>query len=289
MVDGLEDEPVIRYLLARYVDDLLRNEPKNVGIVVFDGEVAAARFLGEVEPGRIDLRHVKWMDGRSSYGQWVDYWRTTLDDPGVLSDELRGEPGGSDHVIERLISTSSADFRLELGGEVLVDADDLGVRDSVDKLFERLVGHVAEPPPPIEKQEKRLSWRSLNVRTRSVLERAGVPMDTSRFRAEPVVEYAVGDHKQKTKLSYAVMNGRLHYLQAVPFSAEHDATEREVTRCGFIAEHIDRANLVFAYSGRDVGPNTRDLVGLLNAIGPAVDVTQEDAPAAMRDVLEVPV
>ena len=280
---------MIRYLLARYVDDILRNEPRNVGVVVFDGESVAAKFLGEVQPGRVDLRHVKWMEGRSSYEQWVDYWRTALDDPSVLGGELRGVPVGSDDVIGRLVSTSSADFRLEPGGDVVIDKDDRSLDASVDDLFERLVAPVSPPPALVERKTKRLGWRSLNKRTRDVLERAGVPMDSTRFRAEPLVEYKVGDQKRTTRLSCAVMNGRWHYLQAVPFAAEHEITEREVTHCGFLVEHalLDDADIVFAYSGDDVGPNTRDLVGLLNAIAPAVDVTLESAPAAMREVLDI--
>jgi hypothetical protein len=66
---------VARYWIAQHVEDLFRNEPRNVGVFVRVGSSVAARFFGEVEGGGIDGRKLKSLPYPDVYRQWVEYWR----------------------------------------------------------------------------------------------------------------------------------------------------------------------------------------------------------------------
>lgn len=66
------------YWIAQYVEDLFRNEPRNVGVIVRAGDQLAARFLGEGEDQTIDGRKLKVFAYADVYRQWVKYWRTEI-------------------------------------------------------------------------------------------------------------------------------------------------------------------------------------------------------------------
>ena len=49
-----------RYLIAKYIPDLQRVEPQNIGVIVWAPGVAAARFAAEKadRPGEVDGRSI---------------------------------------------------------------------------------------------------------------------------------------------------------------------------------------------------------------------------------------
>src|SRR5512140_1749356 len=82
---------VPRYLVAKYVPDPFRMEPRNIGVVVWaDGQIAA-RFLGEngSEASRIRLPNRLHVSDRRQYEKWIRYWRHQLSMPALT----RGSDG----------------------------------------------------------------------------------------------------------------------------------------------------------------------------------------------------
>ena len=74
--------PGPRYFLAKYVPDLTRMEPRNVGVIVWTPEGVDARFLAETpdRPGEVDGRSIpSFVTNAQAYKQWVAYWRKELD------------------------------------------------------------------------------------------------------------------------------------------------------------------------------------------------------------------
>jgi hypothetical protein len=66
---------VARYWIAQHIEDLLRNEPQNVGVFVRVGDKVAAKFFGEVDGGGIDGRKLRSLPYPDVYRQWVEYWK----------------------------------------------------------------------------------------------------------------------------------------------------------------------------------------------------------------------
>lgn len=67
-----------RYWIAQHVEDLFRNEPKNVGVFVRVGTDVAAKFFGESDGGSLDGRKLRSLPYPDVYRQWVDYWRDQI-------------------------------------------------------------------------------------------------------------------------------------------------------------------------------------------------------------------
>lgn len=61
------------WYLVKYVQDVFRDEPRNVGVVVLNSADAAARFVGE-QDGRFDRRSVKnIVASTETFAAWRDY------------------------------------------------------------------------------------------------------------------------------------------------------------------------------------------------------------------------
>ncbi|MGI8594837.1 MAG: hypothetical protein ACR2ML_10815 [Solirubrobacteraceae bacterium] len=262
---------MIRYLIAKYVDNLARNEPTNVGVIVYDGTEALARFDGENDDARMDLRRVRQrVTGSASYKSWVTYWRAALKDPSILDSDLRDAPPGDHRVIERLLAPSR-DFYLELGGAILLDTDDLPLRETLEDLFRRLV----KPPDPPAPQ-------SLKDKSKQAMAAAGVALDDeARFMENWPVDLNVRGKPIKEEVSYVVVNGEARYLQEMPFDPGSERrTRKEAAHCAFLVEHAewDFDHVAFLYDGADLGTGYRFLE-LLMQFAPTVNVNDTDKAA----------
>jgi hypothetical protein len=265
---------VIRYLIAKYVDNLARNEPSNVGVIVYDGSEALARFDGENDQGRMDLRRVRQrVTGSASYKSWVAYWRAVLADPAVLDGELRGLVPGDHRVIDRLVALPSRDFYLESGGAILLDADAQSLRETLEDLFRRLVRQPDVPAP-----------QSLKDKSRQALAEAGVALhDESRFKEGVPVSLDVHGKSFQEEVSYAVVNGDTRYLQEMPFDPSSERrTRKEAAHCAFLVEHAgwDADHAAFLYDAEDLGVGGYRFLELLMQFAPTVNVNDTDKAAA---------
>jgi hypothetical protein len=270
---------VKRYMIFKYVDDLSRNEPRNVGVIVFDGVNAVARFDGEGNDGLPDLRRVRHrITGSHAYREWVKYWRTTLESPGKIERSLEGLRAGDSRVIESLMASSGQEFYLEEGGEILHDSERLSLDAMSDDLFRRLV-YEPEPPAPA----------SLRDKSESLLALAGAPLDDpERFQKNLAVTITgPGGEIIPDEISYAVKNGDWHYLQEVPFNPGVLKTNRkEVFNCAYFFQRsaeLKRAGAIL-YDKTDIG-DEKDaaLARMLGDLGTLIDVSAEDdAPEQLR-------
>jgi hypothetical protein len=68
-----------RYWIAKYIEDPLRNEPRNIGVVALTADGIAARFAGENEEGVIGRRRLQRFKHADVYIQWIDYWRGEIE------------------------------------------------------------------------------------------------------------------------------------------------------------------------------------------------------------------
>ncbi len=260
---------MITYFIAKYVDDLTRNEPDNVGILVSDGERIVARFDGENDAGAIDLRKVRHrITGSHAYRAWVHYWREAIVSPASVG--VKECPPVA--LLEQLVELESRDFYLEHGGTIVLDADERSLEETARELYERLVRE-PDPPSPLSLQEK----------SRQALAAAGAPLeDDSRFRKQFIVDLDVDGVKVEHEVSYAVMNGDWHYLQEMPFDpGKPRVSRKEASHCAFLFEHAewDREDSLILYDGSDLSDHSSGLLKMLEGFAPVVDVDRLDDAA----------
>jgi hypothetical protein len=262
---------MITYFIAKYVDDLTRNEPDNVGVVVCDGERIVARFDGENDADTIDLRKVRHrITGSHAYRAWVHYWREAIKNPRAVGVECNTPLD----LMEQLVGDASRDFYLEQGGTILLDADERELEETARELYERLVRE-PDPPSPMSLQEK----------SRQALAAAGAPMeDAHRFRKQFTVELDVDGVSIEHEVSYAVMNGEWHYLQEMPFDpGKPRVSRKEASHCAFLFEHAnwDRDDCLILYDGSDLSEHSAGLLKMLEGFAPVVDVDRTDDAAEL--------
>lgn len=111
------------YLVAQHVSDPFRNEPRNIGVLIDIGGERVAKFVGEITPGKIDGKRVRFMTYPDVYRQWVGRWWDML-------------TAGADWAA--LIASSKEHYRVIEGGEVNDIGDDSAF-DVANYLFASLV------------------------------------------------------------------------------------------------------------------------------------------------------
>lgn len=143
--------PGTKYLLAKYIPDLRRHEPRNIGIIVWSREGLEARFLGEKDEqtDAIDGRSVPpFVTSLNAYKQWVHYWRTEIE-KSEIKPASGGEPVAKDlpEFTEVLKTANRGNFVLEDGGLLL---DKINVEELprvVNELFNTLVETGSQDEP----------------------------------------------------------------------------------------------------------------------------------------------
>jgi hypothetical protein len=112
------------YWLAKYVEDPLRNEPRNVGVFVQKGGALAARFIGERDDLVFDGRKLGAKFSHPHvYTQWRHYWRTQI----------------SNRDMKAVLHASTPNYFVQSGGEVTDDGEDAPT-EVCQFLFDLLVG-----------------------------------------------------------------------------------------------------------------------------------------------------
>jgi hypothetical protein len=132
-----------KYLLAKYIPDLRRQEPRNIGIIVWSSEGLEARFLGERDDDAdtIDGRCVPpFVTSLNAYKQWVRYWRTEIE-KSEIKPVSGGEPVAKDlpEFTEVLKTANRGNFVLEDGGRLLDKVDVEELPRVASELFNALV------------------------------------------------------------------------------------------------------------------------------------------------------
>ncbi|HUB65937.1 MAG TPA: hypothetical protein VL981_00465 [Candidatus Methylacidiphilales bacterium] len=119
-----------RYLIAKYIPEPIRNEPRNFGVLLWTQWGIVARFLGEKKNETIDSRSIPgWVSSKVSYKEWVYYWRKTIT---TLSNSEVSQ-------FLRLSVASTGNYILCDGGEVIQTIIESDVEDLLTFLFETLV------------------------------------------------------------------------------------------------------------------------------------------------------
>lgn len=258
------------WYVVKYMPDLTRREPRNVGVVVTDGETIDARFLGERD-GRLNLNRVpRWIPSRRTYRTWVRYWRSVIAEttPQQLAEALVPVPDGN--------------YLIELGGVELTQGPPRPLRVLADELFQQLV----------------LTMRSDADSDRADLDKlcqeALLPFKArTKYRVFDGVHVPVaidGGYQDPLRFHYAVQNGKWNYLRRIHLADAGDSTWDRVhaARATFLRldEHPDSAH---RHAGRltlILGEPTNDGFEAQAAVlAEQSEVVEVEDPAAAADTL----
>lgn len=233
-----------RFLVAKYVPDRLRMEPRNIGVVLWTPERVLARFRGESidQPGQVDGRAVRFTNDTRIYKRWIRYWRQELSKQELLPPAggprvRRTEPG----FVEALLDRTRASYYLEDGGLILdpVQADDTA------ELLGELYGRLVEEPCPTEPAEPSTETHPLQSATQRLLSESGVRHDPHLRTDYPLSVPLDGGILDAFEFSLAYANGSLQALYQVLELPRTDKSRQMVARAqAFVFERVLAARLV---------------------------------------------
>jgi len=158
-----------QFAIAKFVPDMKRMEPRNIGVVVWNRGDCASRFIGDdrSKDGR-DFARLGVMD-RHAYFQWMEYWRIQLDKSEIRLRDGRTIPRTESAFLDALCDTSLENFRLCNAGFLNVSMSKTKTTDIAASLFESLVLN-----PSTDKQEAIDNSDTLRKETNRALDASGL-------------------------------------------------------------------------------------------------------------------
>jgi hypothetical protein len=229
-----------KYLLAKYIPDLHRREPRNIGVIVWSPDGVDARFLGEreKEPEVIDGRSVpSFVTSLNAYKQWVHYWRAEIEKP-EINPVFGGEPVRKNlpAFTEVLKSANKGNFVLEDGGLLLDKLSSDELSQMVDNLFNVLV--------ETNGQDEAVDL-TLDEVCDELLEKATLTVNP-HFHNYFTVKCPVAETQETFTFSHAYKNGTLERLyQRVPLPRKRkSAMKKNVHDAAWTFEKVIDAKLI---------------------------------------------
>ena len=249
-----------RWVLAKYMGDMRRREPVNIGVIVIGEEGSAARFIGEKPDGNIDGRRARPMRSPIVYRQWVYHWR------GLLASDRT-----DDLCMMALHPRHDENYFLEAGGEILLGGN-VSPRDLLDDLYTSLVD---ETPDPMRESIGELAERVIADLTQTLPK----PIDR-----EAVVRVHHPDNKvDELYFDYRYNNGVPHLMQRVSLSFNDARSWDRVHAAAWSFSEVRRdpnlqdAQFIALYKPREPDAMLDQQLGQLERLGAhTVDVSEPD-------------
>ncbi len=223
-----------RFLVAKYIPDLQRMEPRNIGVVVWSPVGTAARFLAERSdrPGTVDGRSVPgFVTSQQAYRQWIQFWRSELDRPAIEPAEDGAHvPQGSPNFVEALRATSGGNFVLVDGGFLL----DPVAGDELLQLVEHLYAILVQTSIGDEARDQ-----DLDAICDRLIYETRLNWD-SHFYTRYRVEYQIAPGvREEFTFSHAYANGVVQRLyQRVPLSKRPTTLRKNVHDAAWMFEKV---------------------------------------------------
>jgi len=228
-----------KYLVAKYIPDLERMEPRNIGVVVWSPEGIEARFAAEKpdNPGEIDGRSIpSFVTSSNAYRQWIQFWRAELEKAEIEAADGTTVPHGSPDFLSGLQSWNRGSFVLAEGGMLLdpVHADDL--TGLALHLYDWLVeaSGTDEPRDP-----------TLDELCDKVLEETRLADDPHFVSRYEITCQVAADTTERFEFSHAYHNGTLwRVYQRVPLSKRKTLLRKTVHDSAWMLEKVAEANII---------------------------------------------
>jgi hypothetical protein len=213
----------IKYALAQYMPDLLRQEAKNIGVFVADQDRVLARFVGEDAVGILTLGQIptNLFNDVDLYLDLHEHWRTLID----------SETGGSRLLDQEIIRNKGKAFSVIRGGEYEPNGDK-SLEEITEHLFARMVASSSDLAGPsarsVDSSRGYLGRRlATEFRKLGILESA--KESDSLFVRHPVRSRVpiLGTNPLPHTPDFYQENGRRYVMEQVDFSVQTLARARD--------------------------------------------------------------
>jgi hypothetical protein len=272
------------YYVAKYIPDLMKWEPRNIGVLVWTPYSVAGRFLGEKENklGEVDGRKIPaFVTSADAYREWIYYWRSQLEKETVrVVGSQKSADKSMSTFLEIIAENSSHNFLLQPGGQLLEPINQEEMPNLVEDLFEWLVS-----------VDENSGSKTLDMICRELLNQSGL-IKSKFFRKDYQVECSIpGKHLERFSFDYAYQNGSLQRLyQKMSFSPLSSVLERNTQSTARMFEKaIEAKNItsqqgcILVYTAPDIDKESdymahiKESVALLESVTRVIDLSQKQS------------
>ena len=228
-----------QFAIAKYIPDLSRFEPRNIGVVVWSPDGVEARFVAERrdQPGVIGGRSIpSFVTSPTALRQWIEFWRNEMQKSDIESADGRRFHQTSPEFLSALQSWNRGNFQLVEAGYLLEAFDGSDLSELADQLYEGLVdtSGIDEPRDPTldEICDRLIAETNLsNDPHFSYRHRVSCPIDSSTV--------------ETFEFSHAYANGTIERLyQRVPLPRRKKLLRKSVHDCAWMFEKVVAAEVI---------------------------------------------
>ena len=194
----MSDSP--HFLIVKYVPDIRRMEPVNVGVILWVNGAVLARFYGE-DPENLDrIRAPNSIRARnhSVYRGWVRFWRDEIKKPELPIPGGKKVAMSSPDYLDALRYSANRNYLLVPGGFLMDRVESQSEHDALDELFRILVAdELAEDSK--ESALLREGWKR-------VITKAGLK-ESPHFQPEKHIPGSIRGVQREYRFSAVIGNG----------------------------------------------------------------------------------
>lgn len=273
-----------RFLIAKYIADLKRGEPRNIGVIVWTPGEVVCKFIGQSDdlPGKVDGRSVPdFVNSVTAYKQWVKYWNKSAT-CGVFAPP-DGKPGverSDERFLNAIAATSKGNFVLVEAGFGLDEMQGDDLRSFAGYLFETLVAsHAPEEPRDLTLEEL----------CDELFEESTLNADPNFYSKGFPVECPIPSGPvDRLEFSHAYKNGTLHRLyqrMPIPKKKSSRLLWKSVHETAWKFEKVQGANiitqnqgavLVFVSEEQEREEDVKRSIGVLNSVSRVINLRRKD-------------
>lgn len=260
-----------QWLVAKYMRDLKRREPQNVGVLLRVGDLVLSKFKGERPDRTINGHLVRgWAGDLNTYKAWVEYWRRTVSAEWDIKKLTR-------------VRSGAQSYFLEFGGERLVGNGKIHPEELLDDLYHLVVEKESEPE---------IGVRGLSE---GVFERLAI-LDRVQRDCRITIPAADGGSGVEDELffDFRFDNGATNLFQALSLSYPDGRTWMHVHAAAWAFEKMTgyqragRRRMFALVKARRHNMEAERQMGLLARHAEVLDVAaQDDAAAKLATLLHI--
>lgn len=217
-----------RFLVAKYVEDVSRMEPRNIGVILCAAGRTEGRFL--------DKSSVPFIKDKRLFQRWVDFWMDQIGSDGIrMRDGILVRPSEPEFV-QALLETQRGNYMLYDTGVIPDPLKKTEVPGAIDTLFAKLV----------QLQSAKRSHESSGERQglarvcREIFEGAGISERKDFATKQPVI-CKVGGGNREFLPHYALLR------RGKPLTVWHRvdvSSVRDVDSAAFMFEKLHKNRIV---------------------------------------------
>jgi len=209
------------YLVAKYVPDPVRMEPRNIGVVLWSRGGAACRFMESSEAA--------FVEDKKMYQRWTKFWGSACTDGEVHSPTRGTVASDKREFLDAMIDTQRGNYLLYEGGQLLEKIKAADRKAATDYLYRELVGDFDGKTP----QD---GDGSLKDRSDALFEESGLA-EREEFIDGYELELEAAGVTQPFKFDHAWAPGKLAAL----FQRVHLSIQQSTTNAAFLFAHAKGA------------------------------------------------